>query len=49
MGYKLNPSDLDLIDSGDLLPALLDGTSTDGLERHDSQRWQFNLSIGTSY
>jgi outer membrane protein assembly factor BamA len=49
VGYKLNPSLLDLVDSDDLLRALDDGTDTAGLERHDSRRWQVHIAIGSSY
>ncbi len=49
LGYKLNPSLLDLVDSDDLLHALLDGEPADGLPQHNSRRWQLHLTIGASY
>ena len=49
VGYKLNPSTADLVDSGDLLEALVNETPTDTLERKNSRRWQFHLAFGTSF
>ncbi len=49
VGYKLNPSTADLVDSGDLLQALVDGTPVDELDRKNSRRWHFHLAFGTSF
>ncbi len=49
LGYKLNPSLPDLVNSGDLVDAILAGTPTDELERHNSHRWQFSLVFGTNF
>ncbi len=49
MGYKLNPSIADLVDSGDLFQALIDGTPLESLEKKNSRRWQFHLAFGTSF
>jgi hypothetical protein len=49
VGYKLNPSPLDLVDSGDLLRAVVDGTPTDQLVQHNSRRWQARFAIGSSF
>lgn len=48
-GYKLNPSVVDLVDSEDLLQAEIEGTPISGLHQHNSHRWQFHLSIGSSF
>lgn len=49
MGYKLNPSITDLVDSGEVLRALAEGTDLDALPRRNSRRWQVHFSIGTSF
>ena len=49
VGYKLNPSIVDLVDSGDLLRAIQEGTPADQLEKHDSWRWQLHFAIGSSF
>jgi outer membrane protein assembly factor BamA len=49
MGYKLNPSVVDLIDANDLLQAVNAGRPIDQLKQHNGRRWQFHLAIGTSY
>lgn len=48
-GYKLNPSAVDLVDSEDLLQAQSGGTPISELHQHNSHRWQFHLSIGSSF
>lgn len=49
IGYKLNPSLLDLVDSDALFRALVDETPTDQLEQHNSRRWAFHFSLGSSF
>jgi outer membrane protein assembly factor BamA len=49
VGYKLNPSIVDLVNSDDLLRAEIQGTPIDQIDKHSSHRWQFNFAIGTSY
>jgi outer membrane protein assembly factor BamA len=48
-GYKLNPSTVDLVDSADLFAALQSGQPVDDLPEHQNWRWQFHLSIGSSF
>ena len=49
LGYKLNPSVTDLVDSAEILAASRDGRPVDELPRKNSRRWQWHLAIGTSY
>jgi outer membrane protein assembly factor BamA len=49
VGYKLNPSVIDLVDSADLLRAVDEEIPIDQFERHNSRRWQFNFAIGSNY
>lgn len=49
LGYKLNPSVLDLANSGDVLQALLDGRSLDTVEQRQSRRWAFYFALGSSF
>lgn len=49
VGYKLNPSIPDLVDSGDLLQAEIEGRPIDELKRHNSRRWHVHLAIGSSF
>jgi len=49
VGYKLNPSVTDLVDSADLLQAEVDETPIEDLPKHNSRRWQFYLAIGSSF
>ena len=49
LGYKLNPSIVDLVDSADLFAAGTSGTPISDLHQHNSHRWQFNLAIGSSF
>ena len=48
-GYKLNPSIVDLVDSADLLEAVLAGQPIENLPQHKRWRWQFHLAIGSSF
>ena len=49
VGYKLNPSTEDLVDSTDLLRALQSGQPLDQLPKHQSRRWQLHLAIGSAF
>jgi outer membrane protein assembly factor BamA len=49
LGYKLNPSVTDLVDSADLFAASREGLPVDQLPRKNSRRWQWHLAIGASY
>lgn len=49
LGYKINPSLLDLVDSEDLLRALDDENALNQLKKHSSRRWQFHFAIGSSF
>jgi outer membrane protein insertion porin family len=49
LGYKLNPSVVDLVDASDLFAAEIAGTPIGDLPQHNSRRWQFNLAIGSSF
>ena len=49
VGYKLNPSLTDLVDSDDLLRARAEDQPLDQVEKHNSRRWQFYLAIGSSF
>ena len=49
LGYKLNPSVVDLVDSADLFAAETSGAPISDLHQHNSRRWQFNLAIGSSF
>lgn len=48
-GYKLNPSVLDLADAQEVFDALASGGSLDDLPQHARRRWQFYLSIGSTF
>jgi outer membrane protein assembly factor BamA len=49
VGYKLNPSVVDLVEAEDLVDAILAGEDVDSMPRKNSRRWQFHLAIGTTY
>lgn len=49
VGYKLNPSSLDLRDPGAVANALLLGESIESVPADPFRRWQFHLSLGRSY
>jgi outer membrane protein assembly factor BamA len=49
LGYKLNPSLLDLADADDVLAAILGERPVAGIERHAIRRWQFHLSFSSSF
>ena len=49
VGYKLNPSITDLVDSADLLTGVRQGQDLNQLPKHNSRRWQLHLAIGASY
>ena len=49
MGYKLNPSTLDLVDSGDALEAALEERPVGNLPRDDRRRWQIHFSFSSSF
>jgi len=49
VGYKLNPSILDLADARDVFDALIRGAPVEDVPRHEARRWQFHLSIGSSF
>jgi len=49
LGYKLNPSITDLVDSADLFAASREGRPIDQLHMKNSRRWQWHLAIGASY
>jgi outer membrane protein assembly factor BamA len=46
VGYKLNPSLEDLVESQDLIEALAAGGDPHGLPKHHSRRFAYHLSIG---
>ena len=48
LGYKLNPSVLDVRDPGAVADALLAGTPIEDVPARDGRRWQLHLSIGGS-
>jgi outer membrane protein insertion porin family len=49
LGYKLNPSPLDLRSPQDVLDALRNGTSIDAAPTSSSRRFHLHFSIGTSF
>ncbi len=49
VGYKLNPSLLDLADAEDVLAVLLDERPVEDLDTHEIRRWQFHLSFGSQF
>jgi outer membrane protein insertion porin family len=49
LGYKLNPSPLDLRSSQDVLTALENGTPIDAAPTSTSRRFHLHFSIGTSF
>jgi outer membrane protein insertion porin family len=49
VGYKLNPSTEDVVDSTDLVRALQSGQPLDQLPRHENWRWQLHLAIGSAF
>jgi outer membrane protein assembly factor BamA len=46
LGYKLNPSILDLADSLDVLTALLEDRPLDGLDRRGIRRFRLHIGLG---
>jgi hypothetical protein len=49
LGYKLNPSPLDLRSPQDVLDALRNGTSIDAAPTSNSRRFHLHFSIGSSF
>lgn len=49
VGYKLNPTVVDLLPPGDVARALVDGTPLAQLEREAYRRWHLHLSIGRAF
>ncbi len=49
VGYKINPSLLDLADADDVLQVLLDERPAESLDTHEIRRWQFHLSFGSQF
>jgi hemolysin activation/secretion protein len=49
LGYKLNPSPLDLRSPQDVLDALRNGTSIDAAPTSSSRRFHLHFSIGSSF
>jgi outer membrane protein insertion porin family len=49
VGYKLNPSALDLRDPRDVLQALLDGRPLSGVPADSRRRWHLHFSIGATF
>jgi hypothetical protein len=49
VGYKLNPSPLDLRSAEDVLGALESGTSIESLPTDNRRRLHFHFSVGTSF
>lgn len=49
VGYKLNPSTIDLLAPGSVARALVDGTSLDQLDQRSYRRWHVHVSIGRSF
>jgi outer membrane protein insertion porin family len=49
LGYKLNPSSLDLRDPDDVLRALQEGTPIDSVETDSRRRLQLHFSIGATF
>jgi outer membrane protein insertion porin family len=49
MGYKLNPSTLDLVDSEDALQAALEERPAGDLPRDNRRRWQLHFSFSSSF
>lgn len=46
VGYKLNPTPIDLLSPAEVASALAAGQGLGGIERDPSRRWHFLLSIG---
>lgn len=46
VGYKLNPTTVDLLGPGEVARALVDGIPLEGLEGASFRRWHIHLSIG---
>jgi outer membrane protein insertion porin family len=46
VGYKLNPTTVDLLSPGDVARALVDGVSLATLEPESFRRWHLHLSLG---
>ncbi|MGD2045306.1 MAG: BamA/TamA family outer membrane protein [Gemmatimonadota bacterium] len=46
VGYKLDPSRVDLLDPGDVARALASGEDLSGLPSDDIRRWHLHLAIG---
>jgi outer membrane protein insertion porin family len=49
IGYKLNPSIEDLVDSDDLIRSIADGQDVNTLKKHKSRRFAYHLSIGAGW
>ena len=49
LGYKLNPSVLDLRDPGEVARALVEGTPVEAVAEEEGRRWQLHLAIGRSF
>jgi hypothetical protein len=49
VGYKLNPSPLDLRDPNDVLAALAAGTPIDDVPTSEWRRLQLHFSIGATF
>ncbi|HUP50989.1 MAG TPA: BamA/TamA family outer membrane protein [Longimicrobiales bacterium] len=48
VGYKLNPSRVDLLSPGDVTRALASGGSLGGLQAENLRRWHLHLAVGRS-
>jgi hypothetical protein len=49
VGYKLNPSPLDLRPAPDVFQAIQSGAPVESVPAKESLRWQFNLSLGVAF
>jgi outer membrane protein insertion porin family len=49
LGYKLNPSLLDLVDSDQVLAAALEGRPAGNLPKNERRRFQLHLSFGSAF
>lgn len=49
VGYKVNPTVVDLLPPGDVARALVEGTPLDQLEQDAYRRWHLHLSIGRAF
>jgi hypothetical protein len=49
VGYKLNPSALDVRDPDEVLRALRDGTPIESLSTDSRRRFQLHFSIGATF